>query len=754
MTTHLKNKKGVITFVKAMKNNVYEYTLMDDNNHTTKFISYSRRSISHNVIFEYEQKKHSVYGEQNQLKTVTYKNMIKDANIIKTILNRIADIPIGDVNLLIGVYGANFFELLLKDPKNIYKDCDEYAIIKLKDFLQGEQPIVISSFFSVIDPEIKISNKTCGAIIERFGCDTNAIKENIYDLHLECKMKFEDVDKLALKHLKYKYNDNARLISLIKVLTKLLNKNGTVYTDINFMKKFCSDNNINPKTLVSYITYIKTDGGKYFTTRELYDMEKYIENYCHELLNKKIKINTDIKISKNLHHKQETAITNALANPISIICGGPGTGKTHIIKEIMKNTEKEDHVVMALSGAAVERIKKDIAIARTIKSYLFSLKKTESNNNFVHEVSDNIIFGLESESASQDFVPKTKSGGKILNVIIDEFSLVSMKLFKKILVSLQPRINNLRIILIGDPNQLPAIGAGNLLYDMASSKIIPCTKLTKIHRTDVESLIANAKLALDGNPLEPDGNKFVYKKITSVDQVYDILEKIITEYKLTPQNSTVLTPSATNNITVTKLNDFLQTVYNPTGHIICTNTKSEIRAGDKLMQTINDKDDNVYNGSILSISDYKYNEYIKKDNSVYKVTIANGKMISRDKVSEKLSSKRFGINITCEYNDPDLGTVRKIKYDTIYKINNLQLAYSMTIHKAQGSGYDTVVIVIHSGMGQWLLCRKMLYTAITRSIKRCIIIADIAGLKQCREVGLVRVTNLFKGYKQGRFKNN
>lgn len=753
----LKKRSGTVTFVKVMKNNVYEYTLTDKKNQPNKYISYCRRSISHNVVFGYEQKRHSVYGEQNQLKTVEYNGVIKDKKIIEIILLRIVNLQQHVVHMLLKTYGENFFELLLKDSQTIFGILDTYSITKLKDFLQGEQPIVIMLFFTSIDSDIKISTITCNKIIERFQCDTAKIKENVYDLYLKCKMKFEDVDKLALKHFGYEHDSADRLEAILKLLTKTLDTDGTIYTDMIFMKKFCDKYYIIPKTLVNHITYIKIEKEKYFTTCDLYDMEQYVETFCKELIKMDpIPIGNKIELDERLHHRQEEAVKTALLNRVSIISGGPGTGKTHIIKKIMRNTANEDHVILALSGAAVERIKQDrIDIARTIHSYLFSLKTGNEESFSVKKNKDSFDTAFESDDSSDSTDHKSDStSNKIINIIIDEFSLVCMKLFKKLLLAVEPNIHNIRIILIGDPNQLSSIGSGNLLSDMITSEIIPYTSLTKIHRTNIKPIIKNAKLVLKGLPIEPDDDKFIYKKITSADQVYDILEKLIVKYKLTPHNSCVLSPAATNNMTVTKLNTFLQDVYNPDGKMICTNIKSEIRSGDKLMQTVNNKEDHIYNGSILSIAGYEYDEYVMKRDISYKRTIENGEIMSNNKIDYAITPKRFNINIKCKYTDPDSSSSRIISYNDIKKINNLQLAYSMTVHKSQGSGYETVVGIIHSGMGGRLLYRNMLYTMITRSIKRCIIIGDSSGIRMCSELGTDRITNLFKNYKRGGAKKN
>ena len=423
-------------------------------------------------------------------------------------------------------------------------------------------------------------------------------------------MKFEDVDKLALKYFGYGPDDEKRLESVLKLLTKILDQNGTVYTDIDFMKKFCDKYRIIPKTLAQNMTYIKIKDEKYFTTNELHGSELYIENFCKELLKmgciqiKKKKIKTD----HQLHHRQTNAILSALLNRLSIISGGPGRGKTHIIKEIIAHTKNEDCHIMALSGAAVERIKADgIDTARTIHSFLYSLKKQQPSS-----ISTLDAFDTAFESGSEvEATMQTNFKGQMINIIIDGL-LVSMALFKRILQAIEPNISNIRLILVGDPNQLSSIGSGNLLYDMISSDIIPFTTLTKNFRTNIKSIIHNSKLARKSLPLEPDDDTLIYKKITSMDQIFPLMQDLISEYDLTPQTSCVLSPAATNGMTVGKLNEFLQELYNPDGHLICTNIKSEIRAGDRLMQTTNNKDDRVYNGSILSIDSYTYDDFIEK----------------------------------------------------------------------------------------------------------------------------------------------
>src|SRR5579863_8338413 len=112
---HLKKISGILTNVRPMRNNVYEYTLTDKHNKISKYISYCRRSISHQVTLGYEQKTHHIYGEQNQLRTIEYDQIIRDKDLIQLILVQVVKLASYTSSKLIKTYVGNFFELLLKD---------------------------------------------------------------------------------------------------------------------------------------------------------------------------------------------------------------------------------------------------------------------------------------------------------------------------------------------------------------------------------------------------------------------------------------------------------------------------------------------------------------------------------------------------------------------------------------------------------------------------------------------------------------
>jgi len=171
-----------------------------------------------------------------------------------------------------------------------------------------------------------------------------------------------------------------------------------------------------------------------------------------------------------------------------------------------------------------------------------------------------------------------------------------------------------------------------------------------------------------------------------------------------------LIPTKKNGICTIEANKNLQHKYNPLGNRIFSNYV--FRTHDKIMHKKNDKKLGIYNGSILVV-DQKRND-----------------------------------RMACKYYEDDSNLYGKktksITYDDENLLEQIELAYAMTVHKAQGKGYDDVVVVIHSSMGDRLLSRNLLYTAITRAKKRCIILADSAGLQKCSKKRSIRVTNLFK----------
>src|SRR3984885_10964164 len=388
--------------------------------------------------------------------------------------------------------------------------------------------------------------------------------------------------------------------------------------------------------------------------------------------------------AKNADKNQIDAISNAIRHSISIITGAPGTGKSYIINKIIKELHKHNKIyLLAPTGTAVERLRNENVNSkynteiRTLQSFLYLHKKNikkEENKKEKNKKENNEQFMSIQELYSNynEFI-----------IIIDEMSMVDLYLFYKFMNQISIIFDKIILILIGDKNQLPSIRGGNVLNDLIISGQIKCTVLNKIYRQKKIVISNNAKLVLNGENIQPDDNNFIYIKTNTKKMMKINLFNVIKKYKINYENSSILIPLRKKGICVDKYNLILQNYYNPIDSHSIQNDKNEFqfRIGDKIMHGKNNKDKDIYNGSILFV--------------------------------ESTINEKSLPNIRCQYyqSETKQGNYRLIEYKTNDEItdNKLNLSYATTIHKAQGKGYDTVVIIIHSSMTHCLYRNLLIY---------------------------------------------
>lgn len=378
---------------------------------------------------------------------------------------------------------------------------------------------------------------------------------------------------------------------------------------------------------------------------------------------------TKIQIKQILSPKQEFAVRQAFQQNLSIITGSPGTGKTTVLKMILEVYQKlypnKEIILMAPTGRASRRMAESTGFdeAKTIHSCLGLVSEDDDNGR--SEKAGMLDAGL---------------------IIVDEFSMVDMWLAKQFFSRIQP---GTKIVLVGDPDQLPSVGAGNVFKEMIQCGIIPVTVLDEIFRQAKDSLIAhNAKFINEGNTKLYYGNDFLLINGESQEEVAEsIMEWYCQEIS---QNSIeqvqILSPfRSEGDASSDQLNLNLREMVNPfhcEEDEIRIGTKS-FRVGDRIMQTHNTK--KVSNGDLGFI------RYIKDTE--------DGKRVGMD----------FGSNRQFEYSTEDMA--------------NIDLAYATTIHKAMGSEYDIVLMPLvraHS----ILLYRNLLYTGITRAKKKIVLFGE------------------------------
>lgn len=389
-----------------------------------------------------------------------------------------------------------------------------------------------------------------------------------------------------------------------------------------------------------------------------------------------------------LDEMQKLAVSEAVRHGLLIITGGPGTGKTTTINTILRFFEAEgmNMLLAAPTGRAAKRMKETTGYeASTIHRMLEISKGMEDNDG-------RMMFERNEGNPLETDV-----------IIVDEMSMVDIVLVHSLLKAITV---GTRVILVGDVNQLPSVGPGNVLRDMIDSKAFPVVKLTKIFRQASESdIIVNAHKINSGEQIRLDNKSkdFFLLKREDVNVIMNVIIQLVRDKMPKYVNASVydiqvLTPMRKGELGVERLNQVLQRYLNPP-----EDKKKEkeymggvFREGDKVMQIKNN---------------YQLNWETK---SRYGITIDSGTGVFNGDMGVIREINLFAEQVTVEFDEG-----RLVDY-SFSQLEELELAYAVTIHKSQGSEYPAIVMPILSGP-RMLFNRNLLYTAVTRA-KQCVTI--------------------------------
>ncbi len=393
----------------------------------------------------------------------------------------------------------------------------------------------------------------------------------------------------------------------------------------------------------------------------------------------------------SFHETQKQAVLTSLKSGVTIITGGPGTGKTTIIKGIIHLLKKQglEIALVAPTGRASKRLE----------------ESTGEEAKTIHRLLD-----LDFKNGKGAFMYNDETKLKQDVLIVDEVSMTDVFLMKSLANAVK---FGGRIILVGDKDQLPSVGAGNVLSDILESDMFPSVMLTEVYRQGKESLIiTNAHKINNGEmpDLSKKDSDFFYSKLSNpldmqkriLEMVTDTLPKFA---KVQPKDIQILVPTKKGVVGVENLNKVLQEGINPkSAHKKQIEVNFNVfREGDKVMQTVNNYQmewareefgtlsfgEGVYNGDIGEIIE------ITPNTLEVKVMFEDGR------------------NVT--YGSSDLA--------------DLVLSYAISIHKSQGSEFDAVIIPVTAGSPQ-LYTRNLLYTAITRGKKIVVVMGDSYNIKR------------------------
>lgn len=384
-----------------------------------------------------------------------------------------------------------------------------------------------------------------------------------------------------------------------------------------------------------------------------------------------------------LDEHQVTAVKEAVRNGLLVITGGPGTGKTTTINTIIRYFEGEglDIFLAAPTGRAAKRMSETTGFeARTIHRMLELSGGVEGTAGFERN---------ENNPLETDVI------------IVDEMSMVDITIMNSLLKAVVP---GTRLILVGDINQLPSVGPGSVLRDIIDSHACNVVKLTKIFRQAATSdIIVNAHKINRGEEVVLDNKSmdFFFLKRYDADVIINVVLQLVKQklpkfVDATPYDIQVLTPMRKGLLGVERLNGILQKYLNPpmSGKAEKEYGDTLFREGDKVMQTRN-------NYQLEWEIRTKYGLSVDKGTGIF-----NGDMGIVREIND------FSETMTIEFDEG-----RMVEYP--YKLlDELELAYAITIHKSQGSEYPAVVIPLLKGPAM-LLNRNLIYTAVTRA-RKCV----------------------------------
>ena len=387
----------------------------------------------------------------------------------------------------------------------------------------------------------------------------------------------------------------------------------------------------------------------------------------------KLEMFTGIKYEE----EQEEAIRKAVTSNVIVITGGPGTGKTTLTHGVVTALHALGMSILlaAPTGKAADRLE----------------EATGMEAKTIHRLLGAHPGGLYDYNENKPLI------GDVL--VVDEVSMVNVYLMNSLLKAVPP---HMRVVLIGDVDQLPCIGPGNVLRDVIESGVIPVIRLTKIFRQAQDSMIITNAHAINRGE-EPrfkntkDSDFFFIRtddETTISDTIIDLVcNRLPKTYDVAPKEIQVLTPMKKNSVGTISLNKELQAKINPVGDEI---TRGDVifRNGDKVIQTKNNYDKGVFNGDTGFINSVDPNEK----------------------------------TLTVDFGD------QVIFYDQT-DMEELMHAYALTIHKSQGSEYPIVVMPV-ANAHYFMLSKNLLYTGITRAKKICVLVGSkdalFYGIKNIR----------------------
>lgn len=640
---------------------------------------------------------HPKYGEQFQVDSYERcKPEEKDAIVEFLTSGLFPGIGEKKAKTIVDVLGKDTLKIILENPDNliliptITKKNIETLHNKLQEYEASYETILYLG-------KLGFSTKDAMLIYNYYkGKTKEVIENNIYQIIRDIyNITFKKIDLIAIKN---GISKNALIrieASIIYIMNEISNAYGHSYyfkeEIFNYLPRVLGVN-ITLDEYETALTNLSTNlqiiiKDDHYYLKEMYEAEtlivKRFRMLSHEADLKEKNLDNTIKELEEsfcikYNNEQLQAIKASYLKHLLIITGGPGTGKTTIMKGITE-------LYRQMNKLSYESLQERIALlAPTGRAAKRMTETTLLRASTIHRF-------LKWQKETNKFQVNEYNKSKVDLVIIDEASMIDTYLMASLLRGISSKC---KIIMVGDDHQLPSVGPGQVLHDLIESKKLPNVELTELYRqgkdSHIISLAYDIRKGLINEKIFNVGEDLTFIESSPEQVVNNILEITDTYKDLSYKEFQILCPMYKTIAGIDEINKHVQNRFNKSSKNKKELTSAEniFREEDKVLQLTNMPDENVYNGDIGIIKEVK------------------------------TSTKK---EITIDFD----GNI--VKY-TPSNFNNFRLAYAISIHKAQGSEFDVVIIPLIKNFNK-MLYRKLIYTGITRSKKKLYLIGDINALK-------------------------
>ncbi len=728
------NVKGTVSAI-VFRNEENGYTVLNlettDGDDVTCVGNFPALSVGAVLNVKGKVSVHKTYGEQLAVESYTVCDPTSKAGIVKYLSSGLIK-GVGEVtaNNIYNMFGNDTFGIIEHNPMQLArvkgisakKAMDiANAVAELK--IMQEQIMFLQSYGITVNLAVKIYNI--------YKSETKSlVLANPYRLIDDVDgVGFITADRIAQSMGVESVSEFRVRAAIVYELKESAEKQGNTYLVFNDLMTVCSEllnidladygklveDTLTKLVLEPTVKVFDVEGERCVSLVKYYKLEKAVASRLITLNRdaRRVMVDADGMISQfekvnkiSFHAGQSGAVKSALVNGVTVITGGPGTGKTTIIKCIAE--------ILTAHGMRLEFCAPTGRAAKRLS------QSTGCDAKTIHR-----LLGFESHGDKMQFKYNRNNTLPCDVVIVDELSMVDVSVMYSLLSALE---NGTRLVLVGDKDQLPSVGAGNVLADIIRSGVIEIRYLTHIYRQSEDSLIvSNAHLINKGKMPEINNKSrdFFVMNYNDFQQVSDTVVELVTtrlpKFTGLPSSEIQVLGALKSGVAgVENLNVRLQQSLNPReyGKSEINVGRNVLREGDRVMQTVNNYE--------LPFVRFGADGTLSDGQGVFNGDIGFVRRIDRP---NGIMEVQFDDNRLATYTEQELG--------------DLQLAYAITIHKSQGSEFEVVVVPLVSGPPT-IINKNLLYTAITRAKRAVVLVGSkkILAMMVHNNYIAARTTNL------------